>query len=472
MSDGDHLPPLLPDGATLIQPFSNTNPRSTSINAGGDVQQMALQLSAELQKVSNELEDKVRHLETDLTALQQELRPALQDIERQQVLTTKQLEDLRQKAQDLNLQELTPLQHKFSQMNSRFDRFMRVEIETKLKPIQDELRQTKSRVDNATRSTDEDIRKLKSDITSLSKRYGDLNSNAVRERENFNSKISEFEPNLQNLQLQIEEFSARLNIGAESETTLSAQLEGQLRELDKLIETLQNEVIPERLQINSEELMAKLQAFSELGDGLISNTRTSLATLASVNDVDTQKLGQAEHSLESLTAKSNDLRAKLDRLKADADLQLPALEERLRTAREELVAEADKARKGLRQRQEERKTEADDVAKSLREEAQGNVVAAREEIKAAADENLRNLTEQFAVLSRMNDNVKGQGNLMMRLTQAEKRVGWLVTEIENYDKVRDEVRRKCGAPNQIRERIQRVQERLKDADTRLKNKGL
>ena len=98
-------------------------------NSVAEVQRIRSELSNQVQAVSNKQEMQMRQIDSQLSMLQQELKPKLQNIERQQGFTQKQLEELRQRVQRLATEELASLQHKYDQMGVKFDRFMRVEVE-------------------------------------------------------------------------------------------------------------------------------------------------------------------------------------------------------------------------------------------------------------------------------------------------------------------------------------------------------
>lgn len=443
-----------------------------SSNSIAEVQRVRTELSNQLQSVSNKQEMQLRQLDSQLSMLQQEMRPKLQNIERQQGFTQKQLEEIRQRAQKLQMEELSPLQYKFDQLGIRFDRFMRVELESKIKPLQDDLRQSRAKLDELSSTVNTSFRKIDDQVNEMTQKVKNLNMNLNNSKSNYEEQISAIEPRLDALEREIAELSSSLTdfnakgINDNPEFDVTDDISSQLRNVQLAVNRLQNETIPASIQESSTNLTDALQSVSQFCDDKISALESSLDSITCSNQVVDQQRQQAEEQLNQLHNTNFDVQNKLSNLQ-DSKSQLLLLEQAIESNSSDLRKLVSSLTSEASSMNGRAINSIDDDIRQLKNSIQASIRKLKETIRVSSRNNLEAQTQMLAQLSQLKNILYGKENAVERLMSAESRIRWCVASIQEIDNERLEAQKINGGPKTISLRIESIEERLASIDSRL-----
>lgn len=443
-----------------------------SSNSIAEVQRVRTELSNQLQSVSNKQEMQLRQLDSQLSMLQQEMRPKLQNIERQQGFTQKQLEEIRQRAQKLQMEELSPLQYKFDQLGIRFDRFMRVELESKIKPLQDDLRQSRAKLDELSSTVNTSFRKIDDQVNEMTQKVKNLNMNLNNSKSNYEEQISAIEPRLDALEREIAELSSSLTdfnakgINDNPEFDVTDDISSQLRNVQLAVNRLQNETIPASIQESSTNLTDALQSVSQFCDDKISALESSLDSITCSNQVVDQQRQQAEEQLNQLHNTNFDVQNKLSNLQ-DSKSQLLLLEQAIESNSSDLRKLVSSLTSEASSMNGRAVNSIDDDIRQLKNSIQASIRKLKETIRVSSRNNLEAQTQMLAQLSQLKNILYGKENAVERLMSAESRIRWCVASIQEIDNERLEAQKINGGPKTISLRIESIEERLASIDSRL-----
>lgn len=443
-----------------------------SSNSFAEVQRVRTELSNQLQSVSNKQEMQLRQLDSQLSMLQQEMRPKLQNIERQQGFTQKQLEEIRQRAQKLQMEELSPLQYKFDQLGIRFDRFMRVELESKIKPLQDDLRQSRAKLDELSSTVNTSFRKIDDQVNEMTQKVKNLNMNLNNSKSNYEEQISAIEPRLDALEREIAELSSSLTdfnaqgINDNPDFDVTDDISSQLRNVQLAVNRLQNETIPASIQESSTNLTDALQSVSQFCDDKISALESSLDSITCSNQVVDQQRQQAEEQLNQLHNTNFDVQNKLSNLQ-DSKSQLLLLEQAIESNSSDLRKLVSSLTSEASSMNGRAINSIDDDIRQLKNSIQASIRKLKETIRVSSRNNLEAQTQMLAQLSQLKNILYGKENAVERLMSAESRIRWCVASIQEIDNERLEAQKINGGPKTISLRIESIEERLASIDSRL-----
>ncbi|KAK8864833.1 hypothetical protein M9Y10_010359 [Tritrichomonas musculus] len=443
-----------------------------SSNSFAEVQRVRTELSNQLQSVSNKQEMQLRQLDSQLSMLQQEMRPKLQNIERQQGFTQKQLEEIRQRAQKLQMEELSPLQYKFDQLGIRFDRFMRVELESRIKPLQDDLRQSRAKLDELSSTVNTSFRKIDDQVNEMTQKVKNLNMNLNNSKSNYEEQISAIEPRLDALEREIAELSSSLTdfnaqgINDNPDFDVTDDISSQLRNVQLAVNRLQNETIPASIQESSTNLTDALQSVSQFCDDKISALESSLDSITCSNQVVDQQRQQAEEQLNQLHNTNFDVQNKLSNLQ-DSKSQLLLLEQAIESNSSDLRKLVSSLTSEASSMNGRAINSIDDDIRQLKNSIQASIRKLKETIRVSSRNNLEAQTQMLAQLSQLKNILYGKENAVERLMSAESRIRWCVASIQEIDNERLEAQKINGGPKTISLRIESIEERLASIDSRL-----
>lgn len=443
------------------------NNNSTSVS---DVQRIRSDLSNQVQSISTKNEIQIRQLDSQLLMLQQEMKPKLQNVERQQGFTQKQIEEIRSRVSKLQTDELSPLQYKFDQMNSKFDRFMRVELEGKLKPIQDDIRQSRIKLDDLVASTNSTFKKIDDQTNELIQKVANLSDNINSQKVSYGNQLNEIQPKIEKLEIEVNELTGNLNnkeINIENLDDIPVGFAEQLKEAQLRMTKLQTETVPILIQDSSNNFLDALQQLTQFCDEKLNAIQSSLDSVSYSNQVVDQQRKQSEELLDQLIKVTFDVQHKLKTLDQDSQSQLTIIEQTIDSNTTNLRSMISELKTESSDVTSKAQTLIDDDVNQLRLSIQNSLRKLRELIKTNSYQNLQAQTEIFEQLSFLQNNLRGKDNMNRRVQAAELRLEWLIKAIQEVDNERIKAQEKNGSPRNIAIRMESIEERLASIDSRL-----
>ena len=457
----------------------STNPSSLLQNLnskiGGNYAAEAHRVKSELisnvQTISNKQEIQIRQIDSQLSMLQQELKPKLQTIERQQGFAQKLIDELRAKVTKLQTDDLATLKYKYDQMSARFDRFMKVEIENKLNPIQDDLRQSKAQLEELNSTSLSNFRKINDQINELTEKIQSLSGNLDSQQIAYDDQLLEIEPKLNNLEEEMNDLAELIGnplSGAEDIDGMAytqESLEKQLKDAHEAVEKLKNDTIPSSIQDNSSNFIEALHKITQFCDDKIVSLQSKLDSISCSNQVVDQQKKQAEDQLDQLLKISFDVQNKIRSLDQDSKAQLSKIEQFIESNSSNIKSMVeDLANESSDENEQER---IDQKMLSLRENIQTSIKKLRNNIKLSSQANYDAQSQAFQQISTINNYLYGSGNAIGRISVIEERVKWCMKFIQDIDDERLKIQEHCGSPQNVATRIASIEDRLHSLDTRL-----
>ena len=111
-----------------------------------EIQHVRSELSAHVQLMQQQQEAKMHNLEAQLNEMEKKVQPEIQKLEHSQEEAKVQLDRVREKASALQVEDVQPLQRQYDQLRANFERFVRMDIEARMKPVQDDIRASKGKI--------------------------------------------------------------------------------------------------------------------------------------------------------------------------------------------------------------------------------------------------------------------------------------------------------------------------------------
>lgn len=445
-------------------------------NSIAEVQRVRTELSNQVQSISNKQEIQMRQLDSQLSMLQQEIRPKLQNIERQQGFTQKQLEEIRQRAQKLQMEDLSPLQYKFDQMGIKFDRFMRVELESKLKPLQDDLRQSRAKLDELSSTLNTNFRKIDDQVNEMSQKVKSLDLNLGNQKSSYEEQINTIEPRLNSLEREITELSESLSgndsrgVNENASNGLngnSDDLDSQLSQMKEAFNRLQNETIPASINESSSNLIEALQKVTQFCDEQLASLQSPFDSIICSNEFVDRQRKQAEDQLDQLHKSNFEIQNRLTSLDQDSKSQLSMLEQAIESKTLNLRSLLSNLNSDVDNSSEKTQNAIEDNLKELKDSIQSSLRKLRENIRLKSLGNLEAQNQMLSQLSQLKNLLYGKENAVGRLESAESRIKWCIDSIQEIDNERLEAQKINGGPKNVSIRIKSIEERLKSINDRI-----
>jgi hypothetical protein len=433
-------------------------------NSAADVQRIRFELTNKVQVIMTDQESHASQFESQLAVFSQEMKTRLANLERQQGFTKKQLDEIHERVQTLTADELSTLQFQFDELDARFDRFMRVEVEAKMRPMQDELRKLKARLDELNRTTDSTSRKLTGSVKSMTQKVKTLSESIGKKQRDVDVRLRGLGPKLASVEQEMEDLSGALKGPSGSESAMPENLTKKLSEAQSIADQLQSETIPLRIQENSDAVLDAMAEISQYCDEKLAKLQSRLDKMTSMNQIVEQQRAQTEQSLDQLLKGCIEIQGKIQTLDQDANAKLTALEQSFETTSATLNAQLnDSDGPELADPTEQINTEITALRARIHEKCK----KLKAEIKVASGANQQAQAKAAEEVSKIRDAVLGQGNLIERLGAIEAMAAWCIDHIKMIDADRIEAQKEGGSPQNVAARIANIKARLEAAAGRL-----
>jgi SMC interacting uncharacterized protein involved in chromosome segregation len=279
----------------------------------------------------------------------------------------------------------------------------------------------------------------------------------------IDGRLQELVPKLTELEGQMENLSQALKGPAGSDSALPENLTKKFSQVQSMVEQLESETIPLRIQENSDALVESMADLSQYCDQELTKLQNSLDRITATTQIVEQQRTQTEESLDQLLTGAFEIQAKVQALDQEATAKLAALEESFEAASRDLNAQ-------LSNPDGSQLADPTDVINTgignLRTQIQDKCKKLKAEIKLSSAANKQAQVKAAEELSLIRDAVLGKGNLMERLNAVEDMVTWCIDHIKVIDADRIEAQKKGGSAQNVVARIANIKDRINGAAAR------
>lgn len=439
-------------------------PRASG-NASVDVSRVRSELIMQIEALTSQHESALADLEASLAQIQQHLRPNLQHCENQQNSTQRELEEARAKVQQIGAADLAPLQSQYDQLGIRFERFMRVDVEAKLRPLQESLRTSKSRLDELLGSTNASFKRLNEQVKEMTSRVNDSAEALSREQSKFAAEIGSLKPRITEMEQQIDQVRDALDDAPA--VSGSAGVEKQIAKAEATILRLNQEVLPAQIEQANQPFVDAVKQLGKYCEKQVAKMQKSFDELQkSHEEIITMRNG-TEEALDTLTTASFDIQSKFTRLDEDVRTRMANLSQKAESTVDALKAKiADVAEEQETGRTTLNGQVSNDAAR-LKSRVHMTVKKLKDALRKIAGGDQKEQQESMILLERVKDELEGEGNLMARVKAVEDQVDYCVETMCRIHDERTRLACKGITTERILDRIAYVEKRLAEAEARL-----
>ena len=439
-------------------------PRASG-NASVDVSRVRSELIMQIEALTSQHESALADLEASLAQIQQHLRPNLQHCENQQNSTQRELEEARAKVQQIGAADLAPLQSQYDQLGIRFERFMRVDVEAKLRPLQESLRTSKSRLDELLGSTNASFKRLNEQVKEMTNRVNDSADALSREQSKFAAEIGSLKPRITEMEQQIDQVRDALDDAPA--VSGSAGVEKQIAKAEATILRLNQEVLPAQIEQANQPFVDAVKQLGQYCEKQVAKMQKSFDELQkSHEEIITMRNG-TEEALDTLTTASFDIQSKFTRLDEDVRTRMANLSQKAESTVDALKAKiADVAEEQETGRTTLNGQVSNDAAR-LKARVHMTVKKLKDALRKIAGGDQKEQQESMILLERVKDELEGEGNLMARVKAVEDQVDYCVETMCRIHDERTRLACKGITTERILDRIAYVEKRLAEAEARL-----
>jgi chromosome segregation ATPase len=429
-----------------------------------EVQRVRVELLTQIQEIQSVQETQLKELDARFSELQRDLKPKLQELETRNSSSQSQLEEARKKVQSLSSNDVSFLRRQYDELLMKFERFATVDVQSQLKPVQDDFRLSKAKLDELSASTSSSIKRLNEQVKALNESLAATMSKSQSENTKCATELDEMEPKLNALEQQIGQLRELL---ADAPAAAGAEsLAKEIERIEKTIARIENDVLPEevaKIQAPVNDGLAQLQQYSE---NEIQQLQQQLSELSKSHAAIDQRRKTADESLAANQNKSQEVSQKFIELKDNIRARLKSLEQKVHSKIATLKHEIeDFASSGALAASQFDNTVADDVG-SLQKQILDSVRALRDQIREKTEANRRAHEDSLKRIAALQDQLEGRGNAVGRVKKLEDDVRELVNGLHDWEEKRASAGRIGATPGNIVARLARIEERITAAETR------
>jgi DNA repair exonuclease SbcCD ATPase subunit len=450
-------------------PMTDSTPvtrSESSLGSGAlEVQRVRVELLNQIQELQSVQESQLKDLDSRLSELQRDLKPRLHELESRNATSQSQLEETRKKVQSLTNTELPLFRRQYDELLMKFERFATVDVQSQLKPVQDDFRQSKVKLDELSVSTSSSIKRLSDQVKALNDSLVATAAQAGDEQSKCATELDKMEPKLLALEHQLAQLREFLSDAPAASG--SANLVGEIDRIEKTIVRIQNDVLPEKVAEAQAPFNTALDQLQQYSEEEISKLQELLGRLAESHTQIDARRQAADESLSADENKAMEVEQKFVKLSDSTRTRLNKLEQKMKSTIEALKSEiAGFAGEGELSASQFEGTVSDDIG-SLQKQILDSIRALREVIREQTEKNVQGQEASLKRIEALQDQLEGRGNVVGRVKDLEKQVVDLVNGVHEWEERRAS-RGKIGAtPENVAVRLARIEERIAAAEARL-----
>jgi hypothetical protein len=305
------------------------------LQGAGDLQVVRVEVANRLEMLTTRQEAHSREFDRQLNALAVEVQSQLKNIGYQQVLGKRQIDDLNERVQALASEDLIALHYQFDELASRFDRFMRVGLDAKMRPVRDEIRRYRAQVSEFNSAATVSARKLRETVNALRRKMDGSATEFSGSQGSVTAKSAKIGPTLAALEREVEGIKEALAQNSRDGASLAQTVASRFSDLQARAEKFRTDTVATQIESASATILGQLEDVCRFCDEECGKLQTKLDDISTHNVV----IGRAREHEKERRAK---LLEEIEKGKTDAKKfkeETIAQIEKLRTAFEADAAE-------------------------------------------------------------------------------------------------------------------------------------
>jgi chromosome segregation ATPase len=426
------------------------------------VQRVQSELLRQIDDARSTQESRLKELDTRLSDIQRDLKPRFQDLEGRQSACQTQLAQTQKKVQDIVSTEVSSLRRQLDDLLMKFDRFAKVEVQSKVRPMLEELKQSKSMLAEFTSTTTTSFKRLTDQVKALTDSVAAMATRLQTEQARFAADLDEMEPKLAQLEQQQSQLRAMMQDAGASVS--SSSVAGQIDEIIVQISRLE-ELLPAEIAQSREGFDEAIVGVRKACQGQVQELEGTLDDLSKSNIEIEERRAQVDDSLSTATAQSYDIERDFSKLSENTKMRMKALEQGITSKLSILKLKlTDFQAEQEAQAQQFNEQVTSDVA-ALGQQIQRSAQELKGEVKSKTAENQQAQEEALQAIAAMKDLLDGTGNISGKITAIEGRLTDLLPEMTERIAARAEV--PDAYPQNTVNRLKALEDRLLEAEQRI-----
>lgn len=458
--------PTFADGpSTFLSNLSaKPKPRAESqmgnINPTSEIQRVQTDLQNQIELIINKYEAANKQLHSKFNQLHQDLKPKIAALEQQQSSTQKQIDDTRDRIRKILIEELSPLQNQYDQMGLKYDRFIRADIESKLKPMHEQLRNSRIKNDELNVTSSSSIKRLTDSLRDYQENLSKFNAN-FQTQKNQTVVLDEALPKITALEQrlrQLKELSNNVPISQDSNG-----LEQYVFTILSDINRIENEVLPKKIEESNVHFIDAIKQLGQYCEEQVSNLQTQLETLNENNEAIETWRKSSEESLETLMKTSFDMQNKTSAFDQNTRSRIANLEQMVNSTFVNLNTQATDVQTS--DNTGTNRSIGDDALTNFKKKFDAAVDELENDVKTKSVKNTERQQETLNILSAFRKQINE--NLLDRLNNAEEEIANCVELMNNINLQRKVMNEKTANQLILIARIEEAERRLSLTEDRL-----
>lgn len=431
-----------------------------------DIQHIRSELFAQVQTIQHQQESKIHNLESQLNDMERSIQPEIQKLEHSQEESKQQLNRARDKLNSIQSDELIPLRRQYDQLSANFERFVRMDIEAKLKPLQEDIKSSKNKVNELLMSTQTSFSKIDSSLDNISAKIDESQHNLKDQQARINTQFDAFVPKIGALTHKVALLRDLLQDSpalSNGQTTVSTSVESTNEYITRLTE----QVIPQKIRATAVHFDEAHLQLEQYVSQRVDKVKTDLEKIKDKNSQVISNWKKTEETIDNLLQTSD---AAKDSLKN--------LQDQVKIKMQKLNFDLESSLTGLDSRAKDMSTESSNASSGLNNRVEDEVNSRRKQVDMSCRRLLDQIRKDYSAAERMQnrsvqrineikDTLEGEGNLVGKLRDIKVKVVNVRNTIEATNEQRVSDHEKGGLPIQVHNRLAALEARLLAGEERL-----
>jgi uncharacterized protein YukE len=339
----------------------------------------------------------------------------------------------------------------------RFDRFAKIDVQSSIKPMSDDFRQSKAKFEELVISTTSSFKRLSDTVKEIADNLNATHTKLRSEHTGFATDLDDLEPKVCSVEQQIGQL--RVLMEGIPSASRSAALAAQLAAIPETIARIENEVLPAQIEKSRVELEGAISETRKMCDAQMEQLSAGLDEM-STSDEEVERRSQADQFLAIAMTKTFDIERSFSLLSEDTRTRLRNLDQGITSKLTILITRiADVSEERANRTTEFNSQAASDLA-SVSGQIEHTVKALSDQVGSRSQENEEAQVENMEKIVGLRDQIDGPADLAGRVRDAEGQLSELVAGVEGT----------MGAwvsPKVVAARLKRIEDRLLEYETKL-----
>jgi predicted nucleic acid-binding Zn-ribbon protein len=423
-----------------------------------EMQRIRSELLRQIQEAKSVQESQLKDLDSRLSEAKRDLQPRLRYLETCQSISQGQLEQAQRKFKDIAGSDVSNLRRQLDDLQGRFDRFAKINVQSSIKPMSDDFRQSKAKFEELVISTTSSFKRLSDAVKEIADNLNATHTKLRSEHTGFATDLDDLEPKVCSVEQQIGQL--RVLMEGIPSASRSAALAGQLAEIPKTIARIENEVLPAQIEKLRVELEGAISEIRKMCDAQMEQLSAGLDEMSTSDEEMEERRSQAEQFLAIAMTKTFDIERSFSLLSEDTRTRLRNLDQGITSKLTILITRiADFSEERANRATEFDSQAASDLA-SVSGQIEHTVKALSDQVGSRSEENEEAQVENMEKIVGLRDQIDGPADLAGRVCDAEGQLNELVAGVE-------ETMGAWVSPKVVAARLKRIEDRLLEYETKL-----